>query len=105
MSIFNFLRDPVLEVISNVAKQSNVVQDTQNQVKGYVNMVTGSWIGGDEQAFSQEVTGELVPEIADFIAALAGLNTNTQKAMDIMDKADSAAKGIANQAKDLFSSI
>ena len=105
MSIFNFLRNPVMEIIANVAKNAGTMGDTRDRIQGYVGTVTGSWIGGDEQAFEQEIKTRVIPMTVDFIAALTGLNTNTQKAVDIMDKADAAAKGVADQMKGEFSQI
>ena len=105
MSIFNFLRNPVAEIIANVAKNAGTMGDTRDRINGYIGTVTGSWIGGDEQAFEQEIKSRVIPMTVDFINSLTGLNTNTQKAVDIMDKADAAAKGLADQMKGEFSQI
>jgi hypothetical protein len=81
------------------------MSDTKERINGYIGTVTGSWIGGDEQAFEQEIKSRVIPMTADFIAALAGLNTNTQKAVDIMDKADATANSQAREAEGEFKGI
>ena len=103
--LFSFVRGDVMDGLKNITNNASKMGDTQDRVQQYTKQVMSSWIGGDEKAFEQEVQTELIPAIADFIAALAGLNTNSLKAIDIMDQADSASKGLVSSLQDVFNNI
>jgi len=105
MNVFNFLRNPLGEALNQVVKSANTISDARDRLRSYVQIIKGSWIGGDEEAFEQEVQTVLIPMVVDYINALMGINTNTSKAADIMDRADSQAKSIVGQVRDAFQNI
>jgi hypothetical protein len=105
VSIFTLVRDVAMQNVANVVKNAGTMGDTKDKVQSFVGKVTGSWIGGDEQAFEQEIMTRVIPMTAEFIASLMNVSINTQSAIDIMDQADGAAKGIGDQIKDAFSAI
>jgi uncharacterized protein YukE len=105
MSIISLVEGAVMGGLSSVASGASRAGDVQSVIQGSVKQVTSSWIGGDEKSFEQEVNSKLLPAIADFIAALSGLGTVTQKAMDILHQADSSAKGMVDKLLDEYNQI
>ena len=105
MSVFNFVRSPLLEALGQVVQHANVIQETNEKISRTVQIISGAWIGGDEEAFREETMTRLVPMFVDYFNALAGINTNTSKAAGIMDGADSKAKGVVGKLKGTFQGI
>lgn len=64
--------------------------------------VTEGWIGGDADAFAQDVETTLIPAIAALIATIAGMNSNLRQATDLVDQADYKSWGIVSQLADTF---
>lgn len=105
MSIFEFLRNPLQEALSQVVQHANVIQETNEKCQRQVQIISGAWIGGDEEAHREEVQTRLVPMYVDYFQALMGINTNTSKACDIMDRADGQSKGVVGKVKGFFQGI
>jgi len=104
-SIFQFLRNDVTNVMSQVKKQQGTADGVLSAVKGYVPKVKGAWIGGDADEFAADVARKLVPAMTELILAIAGINVNLVKATSTVDGADSKVKGLANQLGDIFGKI
>jgi uncharacterized protein YukE len=105
MSLFQFLRPDVGNIMSGITGQKGIAESTMQTLKSYPAIVKQTWIGGDADEFEADVARKIVPAMLELIAAIAGVNINLSKATEIVDKADQAAQGIANQLGDTFSKI
>jgi uncharacterized protein YukE len=100
-----FLRGEVDNVMSGVGQQQQLTSQVLDQLKSYVPKVQSAWIGGDADAFANDVATILVPAMMDLIAAIGGVNTNLSSATNIIDQADQKCLGMANQLGDVFGGI
>ncbi len=104
-SFFQFMRNDVTNVMSQVKKQQGQADGVLSAIKGYVPKVQAAWIGGDAEEFAADVARKLVPAMTELILAIAGINVNLTKATSTVDSADSKVKGMANQLGDIFGKI
>jgi uncharacterized protein YukE len=100
-----FLRGEVDNVIAGVGQQQQITSQVMDQIKSFVPKVQAAWIGGDAEAFAEDVAREIIPAITELIAAIGGVNINLSSATGIVDQADQKAQGMANQLGDLFGQI
>jgi uncharacterized protein YukE len=100
-----FLRGEVDNVIAGVGQQQQITSQVMDQIKSFVPKVQAAWIGGDAEAFAEDVAREIIPAITELIAAIGGVNINLNSATGIVDQADQKAQGMANQLGDLFGQI
>ncbi len=105
MSLFQFLRPQVGEVMSGINKQQSQVSGLLSQINSVVPKVQSAWVGGDADEFAADVGRKIVPAMMELIAAIGGVNLNLTKATDVVDKADAKVKSMANQLGDLFDKI
>ena len=105
MGFLQFLRPDVGNVMSGVNTQKQIVDGLLDQINATVPKVQSAWIGGDANEFAADVGRKLVPAMVELIAAIAGINLNLTKATDVVDKADSKVKGLADQLSDIFKAI
>ena len=105
MSVFQFLRDEVGNCSSMIGQQQQTTSGVLDQLKGYIPKVQQAWIGGDADAFENDVLTILVPAMLELIAAIGGININLGSATGIVDQADQKCQGLANQMGDLFGKI
>lgn len=105
MSLFQFLRPDVGNVMAGITQQKNVSDQVMQTIRSYPAIVKQTWIGGDADEFEADVMRKVIPACIELIAAIAGCNLNLTKATEIVDKADQAAQGIANQLGDVFGRI
>jgi uncharacterized protein YukE len=100
-----FLRGEVSNVIAGVGQQQQITSQVMDQIKSFVPKVQSAWIGGDADAFAEDVARKIIPAMTELIAAIGGINLNLNSATDIVDQADSKCQGMANQLGDLFGQI
>jgi uncharacterized protein YukE len=100
-----FLRGEVDNVIAGVGQQQQITSQVMDQIKSFVPKVQAAWIGGDAEAFAEDVAREIIPAITELIAAIGGVNINLNSATSIVDQADQKCQGMANQLGDLFGQI
>lgn len=105
MSLFQFLRPEVSNVMSGINQQKSMVDGLLSQINSVVPKVQSAWIGGDADEFAADVQRRIVPAMIELIAAIGGINLNLTKATDVVDQADNKVKGLANQLGDLFDKI
>lgn len=105
MSIFQFLRPEVTNVMSGINQQKSMVTGLLDQINGIVPKIQSAWVGGDADEFAADVGRRIVPAMMEVIAAIGGININLTKATDVVDKADSKVKSLANQLGDVFDKI
>ena len=100
-----FLRGEVENVTSGVSQQGQLCSQVMDQLKSYVPKVQSAWIGGDADAFANDVATVLVPDMMALIAAIGGINVNLNSATNIVDQADQKCNGMAGQLSDTFGGI
>ena len=106
MSIFSCVMDEVQDVVSQVVKQSQLVEDVSNAIRGGMQPITGgAWVGQGAQAFIDEVQSRLLPEVAALIASIGGFGGNINQAMDLVGEADDQVFGVVNNIAETFDSI
>lgn len=105
MSFIQFVRGEVDNVMSGIGQQQQIVSNTLDTVKSYVPKVQSAWIGGDADEFAADVARKVIPAMMELIAAIAGVNLNLTKAINIMDQADNKVKSVADGLGDMFSQI
>ncbi|MBX7214433.1 MAG: hypothetical protein K1X39_10525 [Thermoflexales bacterium] len=105
MSLFQFLRPDVGNVMSGIMQQKGITDNVMQTLKSYPGIVKQTWIGGDADEFEADVMRKVIPACVELIAAIAGCNLNLTKATEIVDNADKAAQGIANNLGDVFGRI
>lgn len=105
MSLFQFLRPEVSNVMSGINKQQSEVTGLLDKINAIVPKVQSAWIGGDADEFAADVGRKIVPAMLEVIAAIGGVNLNLTKATDVVDKADAKVKSLANQLGDIFDKI
>lgn len=103
--MFQFQPGNVLDFAKQVAGQKNTTENDHQTVKGFVPMVQSAWIGGDEEAFSQEVLTRLLPKYVELAAAFAGIELNLTQSTEKVQSADQQAAKAANRLGDTFSKI
>ena len=106
MSILSMVTDALDDAMSSVSSQANDVVQVQSVIgKGLEPILQGAWQGRGAQAFIQEVTLTLLPQIADLIASIFGVQTSIADSMSIVKEADSFCAGIVDEVADLVSGI
>jgi uncharacterized protein YukE len=103
--IFNFSRSQMSNVMGQISNQANVVSQLKDTAAGFGPKILMGWEGDDAQEFARRLVSSFLPKVADLIAAIAGCNTNISNAIQIMDKADAAVSGIADEVAQVFGSI
>jgi len=106
MSIFSCVMNDVQDVVSQVAQQSQQVEDVAGVIRtGMQPIAGGGWVGLGAQAFIDEVQSRLLPEIAALIASIGGFGGGITQALDIIGQGDNDVFGIVNSVSDIFDSI
>ncbi|MBL8045785.1 MAG: WXG100 family type VII secretion target [Anaerolineales bacterium] len=105
MSIFNFVRGEVDNVMSGIGQQQQIASGVLDTLKGYVPKVQSAWIGGDADEFAADVARKIVPAMIELIAAIGGVNLNLTQAASIIDQADNKARGLVDNLGDMFGQI
>jgi uncharacterized protein YukE len=106
MSIFTFVAGQIEEQISTFRNQGSQTEQVVNIIKkGFSPITGGAWIGLGSQAYQGEITGKVIPQTMELIAAIAGFGGNLGSALNIMNVADKAVSGIVGQVGDIFDAI
>ena len=71
-----FLRGEVSNVIAGVGQQQQITSQVMDQIKSFVPKVQAAWIGGDADAFAEDVARKIIPAMIELIAAIGGINLN-----------------------------
>lgn len=105
MNFFQVLFMDVSNVMAGVTQQQQIASQALDTIKGYVPKVQAAWIGKDAEEFAKDVARKLVPAMMELIAAIAGLNLNLTKGLDIVRQADSQVSKLADQLGGVFDGI
>jgi hypothetical protein len=106
-AILSFAREIVQGVMSQITQQLSIITDAvESPIKNMVQQVVGGvWKGRGSEAFVNEINSVVFPLIAGCLTGVTGVNTNINKAMDIMDQAENAVTGIVGEIADVFGGI
>jgi uncharacterized protein YukE len=105
MMYFQFIRSAVQSVSSGIGQQQQIASGVMQTIRGFIPKVQGAWIGGDADAFAEDVNRKILPAMAELIAAIGGVNLNLTKATGILDAADAKSKSKVDSLGDQFSKI
>jgi WXG100 family type VII secretion target len=98
--------DDVLDVVNQVNRQAQQVEDMVGSVRGGMQpIIGGGWTGQGAQAFIEEVQSRLIPEVMALIASIAGFGGGITQAMDLVREADDGVFGVVNTIGDVFDGI
>lgn len=103
--MFQFVFPQISSVQQTITKQQQATDAVMQVVKGYVPKIEAAWEGDDAKAFAQHIASHFVPDIMALIAAIAGINTNINKAVDTVNSADSQIQGMVDQLGGVFDQI
>lgn len=106
-SFFRFVRQVVLNVVSQLAEQFSIVREQAfDPMQAMVQLVTdGAWVGKGADAFVEEVSDIMMPGVGRIGDGINRHRDNISRGIDVMDAADNQVKGIVGSLGDLFSDI
>jgi uncharacterized protein YukE len=105
--LFKFIRKSVDAALNQIMNQLKSVQDqVESPISNLVSVIMGgAWEGDDADAMSNEINNVVMPMVADLIAAIGGMTTGISQAADLIEEADSKAKGVVEDLVGVFGSI
>lgn len=94
-------------VITQLNQQFDVVEDQAlTPLRTMVQAVTGGiWKGKGADAFVDEVSSLMIPGVGVVGQNITTVNKNIQRAVDVMDRADSQVNTMVNSLGDIFGNI
>lgn len=106
-ALIRMARRILQNVLSQLTQQLNVVRDQAlSPMRMMVQQVTGGiWIGQGANAFVEEVSSLMIPGVGQVMDHITFMNTNLQRASEIIDAADQRVQGMANSLGDTFGAI
>lgn len=111
MALFDRLirlaRAVLRSVTTQLFQQFDVVEDQAlTPLRGMVRDVTGGiWRGAGADAFVEEVSSLMIPGIGVVGENITSINRNIQRAIDVMDRADTEVSTKVKNLDDVFSRI
>jgi hypothetical protein len=105
--LFKFVEDLVGNVINQIMKQINIIQDAVTApLRGLVNEVMGGiWKGDGANRFVQEMLSEVVPMLVNIMGFGSNYANAISKAQNRMNQAINQATSKAQTLFDVFNSI
>jgi predicted histidine transporter YuiF (NhaC family) len=105
--LFKWVEELVGNVIQQVMQQINVVQEAVTApLRGLVNQVVGGvWKGDGASKFTQEMTSEVIPMLANIMNVQTNFANAIKKAQDSMNQAMQQATSQAQGLFDVFNGI
>ncbi len=106
-ALLRFARQVVMNVMSQLTQQINVIEEqAMNPMRQMIqDVVNGVWIGEGANAFVEEVSSMFIPGIGRVAETINQVNSNLNRAIDILDQADQQVTSLVNGLGDLFSDI
>lgn len=94
-------------VITQLNQQFDIVQNQaltpmRNMVQA---VVGGMWRGAGADAFVNEVSSLMIPGVGIVGENITTINSNIQRAIDVMDRADVQVNSMVNGLGDVFDAI
>ena len=105
--LIRFARKIVQTISSQLMQQLNVVQEqAYAPMQQMVQQVTsGIWVGRGADAFVEEVSSLMMPNVNQIGDTITTMNKNLLFAVDVIDQADQAVSSAVNSLADTFGSI
>lgn len=105
--LFKFVEDLVGNVINQIMKQINVIQDAvTSPLRGLVNEVMGGvWKGNGANRFAQEMLSEVIPMLVNIMGFGSNYANAISKAQNRMNQAINQATSKSQTLFDVFNSI
>ncbi|HSO11387.1 MAG TPA: hypothetical protein VLT51_03355 [Anaerolineales bacterium] len=105
--LFKFVEDLVGNVINQIMKQINVIQDAVTApLRGLVNEVMGGiWKGDGASRFVQEMLSEVIPMLVNIMGFGSNYANAISKAQNRMNQAINQATSKAQTLFDVFNGI
>jgi hypothetical protein len=105
--LLRFARKVVQNVMSQMTQQLNIVQEqAYNPMQQMVQQVVGGvWVGRGADAFVEDVSNMMMPNVNQIMDTIGITNRNIQNAIDVIDRADDQVNNSVNGLADLFGSI
>lgn len=106
MSLFSCILNDVEDVVSQVTRHANMVEEMMNTVRTGMQPITGgAWVGQGADAFIEEVEGRLIPEIMALITSITGFGGGITQALGIITQADNDVFNVVGGVIDIFDTI
>ena len=88
--LMRMVRHMVEQVISQLAQQLNIVQESAlNPMRAMVQAVTGGiWVGQGANAFVEEVSNLMIPGVGRVGEHISHMSANTQAAREVIERGD-----------------
>jgi hypothetical protein len=105
--LLRFARQVVSNITSQLTQQFQIVEQmAMAPVRGIISQVSGgAWKGDGADKFVQELSTMMIPGIGRVGSQIQRLNSNLQRAVNVMDQADSQVSSLAKGLGDLFAGI
>ena len=106
-ALLRFARQVVSSVTGQLTQQFNVVEQmAMAPVRAIIGQVTGGvWKGDGADKFVQELSTMMIPGIGRVGSQIQRLNSNLQRAIQVMDQADAQVSSLAKGLGDVFGGI
>ena len=106
-ALMRLARKVLQNVLSQLTQNLNVVQEqAYSPMQAMVQQVVGGmWIGRGADAFVEEVSSIMMPNVNRISDNITTTSRNIMNAMDVMDRADEQVNTAVNALGDLFGGI
>jgi hypothetical protein len=106
-ALLRMARQMVRQATSGLTQQLNVVREGAfDPMRAMVQAVTGGiWVGNGANAFVEEVSSLMIPGVGQVMSQITTTTNNLNRAVDILDEADSKVQGMVNGLGDVFGRI
>jgi hypothetical protein len=91
--------------MSTIMQQINFVEEILAEVRGFIPGIEGAWVGDDADAFVEEISSRLVPEINAAIASVGGMHVGIARAVEVILTADRKARSIVSDLEHVIDGI
>lgn len=106
-ALLRFARQVVANVLSQLTQQFNIVQQqAMAPMRQMIQQVVGGvWVGDGADAFVQEVSSLMVPGVGKVGENITTLQSNINRAIEVMDRADQQVNNMVRGLADVFAAI
>lgn len=106
-ALLRFARQVVANVLSQLTQQLNIVQQqAMAPMRQMIQQVVGGvWVGDGADAFVQEVSSLMIPGVGKVGENITTLQSNINRAIEVMDRADQQVNNMVRGLADVFAGI
>ncbi|MHB8626451.1 MAG: WXG100 family type VII secretion target [Aggregatilineales bacterium] len=106
MTMLSFSLDDIASAINNIQSEVNKVDDMLKTLQNAFSPIqSGAWQGQGAQAFMGEFVSQVLPEVAELMAAIAGIGTSAGDALNIVSAGDDEAAGVVSDLAGIAEAI